>query len=237
MTIKADPYDFPITGELKPSETALLIIDMQRDFCDPHGYMSTRGEDISPARAIIPRIQAVRDAAQDHGLTLVYTREGHRPNLADLPENKRLLTAMAGAAFGSEGPLGRLMVRGEAGWDFTDEMQPREEDVVIDKSGTGAFHGTELGTILRMKGIRNVILTGVTTGVCVNTTAREASDHGYNVLVLEDCCAESNPENHHMAIQLLRIEGGFLATIASSAAFLAALPRSTGHNAVPTPSQ
>lgn len=237
MIIKASPYDFPIKGELNPSETALFIIDMQRDFCDPHGYLSTRGEDISPARAIIPRIQAVCDAARAHGLTLVYTREGHRPNLSDLPENKRLLTAMAGAAFGSEGPLGRLMVRGEKGWDFTDEVQPRDEDIVIDKSGTGAFHGTELGTILRMKGIRNVILTGVTTGVCVNTTAREASDHGYNVLVLEDCCAESDPENHRMAIQILRIEGGFLATIAGAEDFLAALPANTGHKAVPKPSQ
>ncbi len=237
MTIKADPYNFPITGELKPSETALFIIDMQRDFCDPHGYMSTRGEDIGPARDIIPRIQAVCDSAREHDLTLVYTREGHRPNLSDLPENKRLLTAMAGAAFGSEGPLGRLMVRGEKGWDFTDEVQPRKEDIVIDKSGTGAFHGTELDTILRMRGIRNVILTGVTTGVCVNTTAREASDHGYNVLVLEDCCAEPDPENHRMAIGVLRIEGGFLATIAGADEFLDALPANSGHKAVLNPSQ
>lgn len=223
MTIKADPYDFPITGAFNPTETALLIIDMQRDFCDEHGYMSARGEDIRPAQEIIPRIQAVRDAAEKHGLTLVYTREGHRPNLSDLPENKRLITAMAGAAFGSDGPLGRLMVRGEPGWDFTDEMQPRDKDIVIDKSGTGAFHGTELATILSMRGIKNIILTGVTTGVCVNTTAREASDHGYNVLVLDDCCAESDPDNHRMAIQLLKIEGGFLATIGSSKDFLAAL--------------
>lgn len=232
MTIKADPYDFPITGALDPAKTALMIIDMQRDFCDPAGYMSTRGEDISPARRIIPRIQAVRDAAYANGIMVVHTREGHRPNLSDLPENKRLITAMAGAAFGSEGPLGRLLIRGETGWDFTDEMQPREGDVIIDKSGTGAFHGTELATILSLKGITNVIITGVTTGVCVNTTAREASDHGYNVLVLEDCCAESDLDNHHMAIQMLRIEGGFLATIASADDFLAAIPAAAGDNAV-----
>lgn len=223
MTIKADPYDFPITGTFDPNETALLIIDMQRDFCDPQGYMGARGEDIKSARALIPRIRSVRDAAYDSGLTLVYTREGHRPNLSDLPENKRLLTAMAGAAFGSEGPLGRLMVRGETGWDFIDELKPRAEDVIIDKSGTGAFHGTELNTILQLRGIKNIIVTGVTTGICVNTTAREASDHGYNVLVLEDCCAEPDPENHRMAIQVLKIEGGFLATVTSADEFLSAM--------------
>lgn len=213
------PYDFPIGGEFDPQRTALMIIDMQRDFCDQEGYMVTRGDDVSAARAIIPRIQEVRAAARKRGIKVIYTREGHRPDLSDLPSSKRLKTALAGAEIGSEGPLGRLLVRGEPGWDFIPELMPEREEVVIDKPGTGAFHGTDLQHVLTTSGIENLILTGVTTGVCVTTTAREANDRGFNVLVISDCCAEPLQSNHDMALQLLTIEGGYLATVAHAGAF------------------
>ena len=223
MIVTGDPYDFPITGVLDPQRTALLVIDMQRDFCDPSGYMHSRGDDVGAARAIVPRILAVMEMARRAGMLVIYTREGHRANLTDLPDNKRLKTARAGAQIGAKGPLGRLLIRGEMGWDFIDEMQPTEDDVVIDKVGTGAFHATELHDVLRNRRIENVVLTGVTTGVCVSSTAREATDRGYSVLVLEDCCAEPDPVNHAMAIQLLKIEDGYLATISSAELFISAL--------------
>ena len=223
MIIPGRPYDFPITGNLDPQRTALMIIDMQRDFCNHSGYMHRRGGDVGPARAIIPRIRAVSEAARRVGMLIVFTREGHRPSLADLPESKRLKTALAGAEIGSRGPLGRLLIRGEHGWDFIDELRPSDNDLVIDKSGTGAFHGTDLDTALRNKGIQNLVLTGVTTGVCVSSTAREAADRGYGVLVLEDCCAEPDPEYHSIAIRLLQIEGGYLATVSTTNSLLAAL--------------
>ena len=223
MIIPGTPYDFPITGRLDPQRTALMIIDMQRDFCDPSGYMHRRGEDVAAARAIVPRIREVREAARRLGMLSVFTREGHRPNLTDLPESKRLKTARCGAEIGSEGPLGRLLIRGEHGWDFIDELRPNADDLIIDKSGTGSFHGTDLDAVLRNQGIQHLILTGVTTGVCVSSTAREAADRGYGVLVLEDCCAEPDPEYHAMAIRLLQIEGGYLATVSTSSVFLAGL--------------
>lgn len=223
MIINSQPYDFPITGKLEPERTALMVIDMQRDFCDAYGYMHQRGEDISPARAIVPRIQSVLEVARGLGMTCIFTREGHRSNLADLPESKRLKTARYGAEIGSRGPLGRLLIRSEGGWDFIDDLKPADDDVVIDKAGTGSFHGTDLDSVLRNLGIDNLILTGVTTGVCVSSTAREAADRGYGVLVLEDCCAEPDPENHAMAIRLLQIEGGYLATVSSSDNFLSVM--------------
>ncbi|WP_321786520.1 isochorismatase family cysteine hydrolase [Paraburkholderia sp. J94] len=223
MKITAQPYDFPITGALSVASTALVIIDMQRDFCDPRGYMGARGADVGPARAIVPRIQRVRERAAALGMKIVHTREGHRPDLSDLPESKRLKTANAGAEIGSRGPLGRLLVRGETGWQIIDELQPRESELVIDKPGTGAFHATDLHHVLTVSGISRLILTGVTTGVCVTSTAREASDRGYEVLVLEDCCAEPCANDHADAIRLLRIEGGYLAATARSDDLLAAL--------------
>lgn len=223
MKVRAQPYDFPIGGALRPERTALLVIDMQRDFCEPLGYMQARGEDISAARAIIPTICRVRDAATAAGMTVIYTREGHRSNLADLPTTKRLKTARSGAEIGSQGPLGRLLIRGEPGWDFVPELVPREGETIIDKPGTGAFRSTDLHHVLVAGQIENVVLVGVTTGVCVTSTARDASDIGFGVLVLGDCCAEPDPANHEMALKLLQIEGGYIAAVSSAAAFHAAL--------------
>lgn len=223
MSIVAQPYDFPLDRELDLRRTALIIIDMQRDFCEPHGYLQARGEDISATRAIIPAISCVRDAAARAGVMTIYTREGHRPNLADLPDTKLRKTARAGAAIGSAGPLGRLLIRGEPGWDFIDELKPRPADTVIDKPGTGAFQSTDLHHVLNSSGIDDVVLVGVTTAVCVTTTAREAADLGYGVLVLGDCCAEPDPVNHEMALKLLQIEGGYVATVSTAAEFMKSL--------------
>ena len=225
MTIPGDPYDFPIDGPLIQERTALLIIDMQRDFCDPAGYMHIRGGNVESTRMILPHIINVRNACRQAGMMIIHTREGHRSNLSDLPRNKRIKTAMAGAEIGSEGPLGRLLIRGEYGWDFIDELKPKDPEIVLDKVGTGAFHGTDLREILASQSIENLIITGVTTGVCVSSTVREASDRGYNVLVLEDCCAEPDPDNHRIAIKLLKIEGGYLSTISDSASCLQALQK------------
>ncbi|MFT6907453.1 MAG: nicotinamidase-related amidase [Oleiphilaceae bacterium] len=223
MQVVGTPYDFPIGGNFDPQRTALLIIDMQRDFCDLQGYMNTRGDDVSAARAIIPIICKVRSASRSKGIKVIYTREGHRPDLSDLPLSKRLKTALAGAEIGSHGPLGRLLVRGEPGWDFVPELLPEHDEVVIDKPGTGAFHGTDLQHILMTSGIENLILTGVTTGVCVTSTAREATDRGFNVLVLSDCCAEPDQSNHDIAIRLLMIEDGYIATVAHASMFLSSM--------------
>lgn len=223
MRISAEPYDFPIGASFDPRRTALVIIDMQRDFCEPHGYVQARGDDISATRAIIPRIRRVREAAEHADMMIIYTREGHRPNLTDLPLTKRRRTAHAGAEIGSAGPLGRLLIRGEAGWDFVDELRPRPQDTVIDKPGTGAFRSTDLHHVLTSSGIDSVVLVGVTTAVCVTSTAREASDLGYGVLVLGDCCAEPDPENHRMALKLLQIEGGYIATVSTADAFIEAV--------------
>lgn len=227
MNVAAEPYEFPIGGSLKPERTALIIIDMQRDFCDPQGYLQARGDDISATRAIIPQICRVRDAAIQAGMMIIYTREGHRPNLVDLPETKRRKTARAGAAIGSLGALGRLLIRGEPGWDFVAELKPRPQDTVIDKPGTGAFRSTDLHHVLTACRIDNLVLVGVTTAVCITTTAREASDFGYGVLVLSDCCAEPNPENHEMALKLLQIEGGYIATVSTADELIKVLPSGT----------
>ncbi|ENH6339662.1 cysteine hydrolase [Burkholderia vietnamiensis] len=220
MKINGRPYDFPITGDFDPMSTALIIIDMQRDFCDPLGYMAARGADVKAAQTIVPKIQEVRKHASKLGMKVIHTREGHRADLSDLPESKRLKTALAGAEIGSHGPLGRLLIRGELGWQFISELTPLDGEIIVDKPGTGAFHGTDLHHILVSSHVTSLVLVGVTTGVCVTTTAREASDRGYNVLVLSDCCAEPNPLEHEMAVKLLQIEGGYVATTANADAFL-----------------
>ena len=221
--VSARPYAFPVEGDFDPKAAALVVIDMQRDFCDPAGYMGRRGDDVSAAQALMPRIAALRTAARAAGMRVVYTREGHHPDLGDLPASKRAKTRRAGAEIGSAGALGRLLVRGEAGWDIVPELAPAADEAVIDKVGTGAFFATELEHRLRVQGIEQVVLVGVTTGVCVSTTAREASDRGFHVLVLSDCCAEPDPRMHEIALELLQVESGYIATVAESPSLLDAL--------------
>lgn len=223
LHITAQPYEFPIEGGFDPRRSALVIIDMQRDFCDLEGYMGARGADVTAAQSIIPKISNIRAAARAAGMQIIFTREGHSSDLGDLPTNKRAKTRRSGAEIGSTGELGRLLIRGEHGWQIIPDLEPKSDEVVIDKLGTGAFYATELEHRLRVQGITQLVLVGVTTGVCVSTTAREASDRGFDVLVLGDCCAEPDPKTHQIALELLQVEGGYIATLSDSTHLLTAL--------------
>jgi nicotinamidase-related amidase len=209
--------------EFSPRRTALIVIDMQRDFLAPEGASGVSGFDLTPARAIIPTLQRVLHAARAQGLHVLHTREGHRENLADLPETKRLRSIDAGAEIGSPGPLGRFLVRGEFGHDFIDEMQPLDGETIIDKAGYGAFHATDLEHILRVQGKTHLIVTGVTTQCCVHSTLREAIDRGFFCLTLEDCCASFTPSLHEATLQIIASESNLFGWIATGENFIAAL--------------
>lgn len=216
--IQADPYPWPHDGRLQPETTALVVIDMQRDFCDPGGYLAALGYDIDATRAIIPAIATVCQTVRSWGGLVVFTREGHRPDLTDLPPLKRWRSERAGGEIGTPGPMGRLLVRGEHGWDIIDELKPQSSDVVVDKPGYSAFYATDLERILSTRGIRNLILTGVTTDVCVHSTLRDAVDRNYECLVVGDACAASVPENHAAALRTIATEGGIFGAVANFAA-------------------
>ena len=204
-------------------ETAILIIDMQRDFCDEGGYIASMGYDISPARAIIPNVRRVRDAVAAWGGLIVLTREGHRPDLSDLPPMKAWRSRFGGVEIGTRGPLGRVLVRGEAGWDIVPELAPRPGDIVIDKPGYSAFHATDLERILTAKGVRRLIFTGVTTDVCVHSTLRSAVDRGYECVLVEDGCAATVAENHRASVNTIMTEGGILGAVTTTRAVCSAL--------------
>ena len=223
--IQAEPYLYPQTGDLSAKNTALVIIDMQSDFCSPGGYLAHKGYDISLTRMPIEPIRAVLSIARAKGLAVFFTREGHRPDLSDLSATKRWRNEKAGAAIGASGPMGRLLVREEAGWQIIPELQPLPNEPIIDKPGNGAFHATDLDHLLRGRGIQNLILCGVTTAVCVHSTLREASDRGYDTLLLSDCCAESEPALHQAAIEMVKMEGGIFGMVATSEAAITALQR------------
>lgn len=206
--IDAKPYAWPHNGELDPETTALIIIDMQRDFCEAGGYVSSMGYDIRPAKELIPRIQAVRRAISDWGGLVIHTREGHRPDLSDLPSQKKFRSRLGGAEIGQQGPLGRLLVRGEPGWEIVGELAPQPGEPVIDKPGFSAFFATDLDRILTVKGIKHLIVCGVTTDVCVHSTIRDATERGIEPLLVEDCCAATIPSNHVAAVETIRSEGG-----------------------------
>ncbi|MFT3730530.1 MAG: isochorismatase family cysteine hydrolase [Hyphomicrobium sp.] len=217
LFLRADPYPWPHDGDLRPETTALLIIDMQRDFCDPKGYLSASGYDIAATRAIVPAVVSVYQEVRAWGGLVIFTREGHRPDLSDLPPLKAWRSRQAGGEIGTPGPMGRLLVRGENGWDIIDELKPQSGDVVVDKPGYSAFYGTDLERILSTRGIRHLVLTGVTTDVCVHSTLRDAVDRNYECLVVGDACAASIPENHAAALRTIATEGGIFGAVASSA--------------------
>jgi biuret amidohydrolase len=212
--------------ELNWARTALVIIDMQRDFMEPGGFGETLGNDVSQlARAVKPCAD-VLGAARDAGLLVVHTREGHLPDLSDAPPAK-IERGVPSKRIGDPGPMGRILIRGEAGHDIIPALYPLDSEIVIDKPGKGAFYATELGDVLQKYGIENLLVCGVTTEVCVNTTVREANDRGYRCVVLADGCASYFPEFHEMGLNMIKAQGGIFGWVSDTEAVLKAMTAET----------
>ena len=218
--VQAEPYEF----DLDPRACALVVIDMQRDFVDPGGFGEALGNDVSLLRKAIAPTKRVLDAVRSRGMLVVHTREGHRPDLTDLPLNKKLRGRLK-TGIGDAGPMGRILVRGEYGHDIIDELKPAPGEPVIDKPGKGAFYATDLDALLHNRGIRQLVVCGVTTEVCVNTSVREANDRGYDCLVLEDCVGSYFPEFQAAALAMIKAQGGIFGWVSDSRRFLEALAR------------
>jgi nicotinamidase-related amidase len=218
VTVRAEPYEY----EFVPAHTALLIIDMQRDFLEPGGFGEMLGNDVSQLRRTIEPNKKLLAAWRKAGLPVIHTREGHRPDLTDLPPAKKI-RGRSSTCIGDAGPMGRILVRGEAGHDIIPELYPLPSEPVIDKPGKGAFFATDLQAILNNRGITHLIVTGVTTEVCVNTTVREANDRGYECLVPEDCVGSYFPQFQEMGLKMIKAQGGIFGWVTSSAQILDAI--------------
>jgi len=220
--VNAEPYEF----EFDPRTTALVMIDFQRDFVDPGGFGEALGNDVSLLRRAVAPAARVLEVARAIGMLVVHTREGHRPDLADCPPTKRARGRLK-AGIGDPGPMGRILVRGEYGHDIVKELAPVTGEPVVDKPGKGAFYATDLQAILTHRAIMQLVVCGVTTEVCVNTTVREANDRGYDCLVLEDCVASYFPELHRAALAMVKAQGGIFGWVSDSGRFLTALGPAT----------
>ncbi len=216
--VEAEPY--PV--ELTPSRTAYLIIDMQRDFLEPGGFGETLGNDVSQLRPALAPCRAMLDRARDDGILVIHTREGHRPDLTDAPPAK-LERGKPSARIGDAGPMGRILVRGEPGHDIVPELYPLPGEPVIDKPGKGAFYQTDLELLLKNRGIDTLLVAGVTTEVCVNTTVREANDRGFRCVVLADCCGSYFPEFHAAGLAMIKAQGGIFGWVSTSTDVITAL--------------
>ena len=218
LTVDAEPYAY----SFDPNTTALVIIDMQRDFVEPGGFGESLGNDVSQLRAVIAPLRTMLDAARTAEMLVIHTREGHRPDLSDCPPAK-LRRGKPSQRIGDLGPKGRILIRGEYGHDIIDELKPLPEELVIDKSGKGSFYGTGLAEILDNYGITSLLVAGVTTEVCVHTTVREANDRGFECLVLSDCVGSYFPDFQRAALAMISAQGGIFGWVAPSTAVLPAL--------------
>ncbi|HEX3795806.1 MAG TPA: isochorismatase family cysteine hydrolase [Acidimicrobiales bacterium] len=218
--VEAMPYIWPFDGVLQPETTALILIDWQVDFCGPGGYVDRMGYDLSLTRAGLAPTARVLAAFRNWGGTVIHTREGHRPDLSDCPPNKLWRSKQIGAGIGDAGPTGRILVRGEPGWEIVPEVAPIDGEIIVDKPGKGAFYATDLDLMLRLAGTTHIVFTGITTDVCVHTTMRDANDMGYECLLLTDCTGATDPGNYEAALKMVTMQGGVFGAIAHSEAFL-----------------
>ena len=216
--VSAEPEPLPIDL----AKTAVVMIDMQRDFLEPGGFGESLGNDVSLLGKAVGPCRALLEAMRARGVLIIHTREGHRPDLSDAPKAK-VERGAPSMRIGAHGPMGRILIRGEKGHDLIDALSPRKGEPVIDKPGKGAFYATDLQSILVNKGIETLIVCGVTTEVCVHTTVREANDRGYKCLVPGDCCASYFPEFHEVGLRMIKAQGGIFGWVTDSTRLLAAL--------------
>lgn len=218
IDVPAEPSAFTLAA----GATALIVIDMQRDFLLPGGFGESLGNDVDQLLKVIPPLAALIAAARDAGIMVIHTREGHQPDLSDCPPAK-LRRGAPSKRIGDPGKYGRILIRGEYGHDIVDELAPAPGEIVLDKPGKGSFCATDLELILRVRGIENIVLTGITTDVCVHTTMREANDRGFECVLLHDCCGATDKSNHEHALKMIKMQGGVFGAVSTSDAFVGAI--------------
>ena len=221
--VDAEPYPWPYDGSFSPSTTAIINIDWQQDFCGPGGYVDAMGYDLNLTRAGLAPTAAMLEVARELGFHIIHTREGHRPDLSDLPANKLWRSRRINAGIGDSGPCGRILTRGEPGWEIVPEVAPIDGELVIDKPGKGSFYATDLDLLLRTRGITHLVFTGITTDVCVHATMRDANDRGYECLLLSDCTGATDYGNHVAALKMVTMQGGVFGAVADSRSFITAI--------------